>query len=167
MLPGGPPPAESRHDIDSVRDSQTKNHLERLETPPPSRPTPCLFAHTRLDPNQLTFFLLNQDIQVLVGISKHTRNSFSNTCPASHPWACRGYRAAQCSLFPCIWSFTGTVNVSSSQYNATISTVPAERVYSLSDAEPLSPQCFFELNFSSQLDVGVEAVGGSSLLQMI
>jgi hypothetical protein len=51
----------------------------------------------------------NSAYQVLVALSNYTSNLFLDTCPASHAWACRGYGAAQCSLFPCIRTFEGTV----------------------------------------------------------
>ena len=47
--------------------------------------------------------------QVLAGMSNHTWNGFQGDCPASQDWSCRGYGAAQCSLFPCVRSLTGTV----------------------------------------------------------
>jgi hypothetical protein len=52
---------------------------------------------------------VGQYFQVLAGMSNGTYNTFQEDCPASRYWSCRGYGAAQCSLFPCIRSLTGTV----------------------------------------------------------
>jgi hypothetical protein len=54
--------------------------------------------------------ILNQDYQVLMGIANTTSDEFSSQkCPGSHAWACRGYGAAQCSLFPCVRTLTAAV----------------------------------------------------------
>jgi hypothetical protein len=183
----------------------------------------------------------NQDYQILMGLSNHASDEFSSgTCPASHAWACRGYGAAQCSLFPCIRTFTGTVNagnlteksessstnwgaetelgdqsavdmtclneteklslrkigyqfdnetkwlafnvslnqynetfqqlrydMSLAQYTATVATLPAKCVYTISGLASLSLNSFFNGFFSGQLAVGAEALQGSSMLQKI